>query len=147
MAITAGNVLKTDPATFGFIDGAAAPPATGTVTVGAGPDKLVLKVSQDAYKGDAQYRVTVDGVQIGGTLTAKALHSGGTSDMLTVLGDFAAGNHTASVAFLNDAYDGPGLDRNLYLDGATYNGATLAITAGNVVKTAPATFSFTDAMT
>ena len=104
-------------------------------------------MSQDAYRGDAQFRVSVDGTQIGGTLTAKASHTGGASDLVTVLGDFAAGNHTASVAFVNDAYDGPGLDRNFYLDGASYNGATLQITAGNVVKTAPATFSFTDAVT
>ena len=50
---------------------------------------MVLKVSQDAYQGDAQYVVRVDGKQIGGTLTAQALHSSGLSDMITVKGDWA----------------------------------------------------------
>ena len=42
-------------------------PATSSVTVGTGPDSLVLQVSEDAYKGDAQFTVSVDGKQIGGT--------------------------------------------------------------------------------
>ena len=145
VAITAGNIAKGAPATFGFIDGTA-PPAADPLTVGSGPDKLLLKMSQDAYQGGAQFSVSVDGQQIGGILTAKTAHSGGMSDTVTVLGDFASGKHTASVAFLTDKYDGPGLDRNFYLDSATYNGATLQITAGNVMKTTPASFSFTDAM-
>ena len=146
LAITAGNVAKSEPATFGFLD-RATPPVVGSATIGVGPDKLVLKVSQDAYKGDAQYTVSVDGKQIGGVVTAQAAHDGGMSDVVTVLGDFAGGNHAVAVAFLNDEYDGPGLDRNLYLDGATYNGATLAITAGNVAKSEPATFGFLDRAT
>ena len=32
------------------------------------------------------------------------------------------GPHTAAINFINDAYSGPGLDRNLYVVGANYNG-------------------------
>ena len=44
------------------------PPTTGVTTrVGTGSDTLVLKITQDAYQGDSQYAVFVDGKQIGGT--------------------------------------------------------------------------------
>ncbi|WP_252955023.1 hypothetical protein [Siccirubricoccus soli] len=80
-------------------------PSTGTATktIGSGSDALVLKISQDAYDGNAQYTVSVDGKQIGGTLTATALHSADVSDTITVKGDRAAGNHPVAVNFLNDA--------------------------------------------
>jgi hypothetical protein len=44
-----------------------------------------------------------------------------------VLGTFAAGSHTATVDFLNDAYGGsPSTDRNLYVAGATIDGAVVS---------------------
>ncbi|MCJ2133992.1 hypothetical protein MKK69_07920 [Methylobacterium sp. J-026] len=113
-------------------------PGTGTsgggsspvsTTVGTGPDHLVLKVSQDAYQGDAQYTVSVDGKQVGGTLTASGAHVAGSTaqdDTVTVQGSFGTGPHTVSVNFLNDAYNGPGNDRNLYVDSASYNGASVS---------------------
>ncbi len=108
-------------------------PATGSAgssspaSLGTGPDTLVLKISQDAYKGDAQYIVSVDGKQVGGTYTAHAAHGANQSDTLTLHGDWAPGDHRVSLTFLNDAYDGtPATDRNLYLDGATYNGTDVA---------------------
>jgi Ca2+-binding RTX toxin-like protein len=46
---------------------------------------------------------------------------------LTIKGDWAPGNHTVSVSFLNDAWGGtPTTDRNLYVESATYNGAAVA---------------------
>jgi hypothetical protein len=103
------------------------PPPPGTTTIGTGPDALTLKISQDAYLGSAQYTVKVDGVQIGGTLTASALHSSGTSDTVTVLGDWGTGNHTLLVSFLNDAYGGtPDTDRNLYIDGVSYHDSSVS---------------------
>ncbi len=135
------------PVSFGFIDGAAATPSgAGSVTVGAGPDALVLKVSQDAFQGNAQYTVKVDGAQIGGTLTAQALHGSGLSDTVTVLGNFAKGDHTATVNFTNDAWNGtPTGDRNLWLEGATYNGAAVPNATAYLYGNPPAAFSFTDA--
>jgi hypothetical protein len=96
-----------------------------TTTIGSGPDSLVLRVSQDAFQGDAQYTVKVGGVQVGGILAASAARNAGQHDTLTLLGDWGPGNHPVNVTFLNDAYDGSG-DRNLYLEGATYNGKEVA---------------------
>ena len=105
---------------------AAPSPASVATTVGSGADKLVLKISEDAYQGDAQYTVAVDGQQVGGTLTAHASHAAGQDDSLTVLGNWGAGNHAVSVNFLNDAYGGTqSTDRNLYVDGATFDGAAV----------------------
>lgn len=95
--------------------------ATDTA-IGSGPDTLVLRVSEDAYEGDAEFTVEVDGQQVGGTLTAATSHGSG-SDTVTVSGDWTAGDHQLRVTFTNDLWvDGVG-DRNLYLDGVTYNGA------------------------
>ena len=42
-------------------------------------------------------------------------------------GDFGPGDHTVNVNFLNDFYGGSaGADRNLYVDGASYDGKTVA---------------------
>src|SRR5918993_2087416 len=99
----------------------------GTSTqIGTGPDTLVLQVTQDAYQGDAQYAVYVDGKQVGGTLTAKTLHGSGQSDTIEIKGDWSAGNHNVSVKLLNDLYHGsPATDRNVYVENATYNGAAV----------------------
>ncbi|GAA0584699.1 hypothetical protein GCM10009416_23860 [Craurococcus roseus] len=116
------------------------------VSVGSGTDTLVLKISQDAYQGDAQYTVSVDGKQIGGTLTAKASHATGDSDTVTVKGDWAAGAHTVTVTFLNDAYGGAATaDRNLYLDAATYNGTAVPGAVKALLASGGAGFSFTEA--
>ncbi|QOG23481.1 carbohydrate-binding domain-containing protein [Bradyrhizobium sp. SEMIA] len=120
------------------------PPPTGSSTViGTGPDRLVLKISEDAYLGDALYTVSVDGVQIGGTLTAHASHAAGQDELIMVQGDWAQGDHTVLVRFLNDRWDGTSQsDRNLYVDGATYNGVNDA--AGAIGNAVGQSFLFTD---
>jgi len=91
---------------------------------GWGPDKLVLRVSQDSYQGDAQYTVSVDGVQVGGTFTASALRGSGQEDTVVLHGDWGPGEHRVTVDFLNDLWNGsPEADRNLYVSQAEYNGA------------------------
>lgn len=102
------------------------PPDPSPVTLGSGPDQVVLQISEDAWLGNAQYTISVDGVQVGGALTATALHSTGQDQTVTVSGNWSSGPHAVSVDFLNDAYAGtPGTDRNLYVDSATYNGANV----------------------
>lgn len=133
------------PASFGVADGTPAPATATTTTVGAGSDVLVLKVSQDAYQGDAQFAVSLDGQQIGGVVTASSLHGSGTSDTVNVLANLPAGPHTVTVNFLNDTYDGtPDTDRNLYVDGATYNGAAVGGAAQVLYSSGPANFGVTD---
>jgi hypothetical protein len=114
------------PKSFSVTDATAIPsPATGS-----GPDTLVLSVSEDAYNGHAQFTVAVDGKQLGGTFTATAPHATGASQGLTFKGAFGAGQHAVAVKFLNDAYGGTATtDRNLYVNGVTYNGTNTAQSA------------------
>ena len=133
------------PATFGFFDSTPVPSTSTTTTVGSGSDTLVLKVSQDAYQGNAQFTVSLDGQQVGDVLTASSLHSSGTSDTVNVLANLSPGQHTVSVNFLNDAYAGmPSADRNLYVDGATYDGAAVSGIAQVLYSAGPASFGITD---
>jgi hypothetical protein len=120
-------------------------PVPGSSTVGSGSDKLVLKVSQDAYQGDAQFMVSVDGEQVGGTFTAHASHAAGQSDTLTLQGDWGVGNHTVTIDFLNDAWAGTSsTDRNLYVDSASYNGAAVSGAKLALYSGGPASFGVTD---
>jgi beta-glucanase (GH16 family) len=113
-------------ATSSPVPGSTSPPPTSSATIGSGPDQLWLSISEDAFNGDAQYTVSVDGTQIGGVQTAQALHSSGHSDLLLVQGQWGSGTHDVAVTFLNDAWSPGGGDRNLYVDSATYNGADVA---------------------
>ena len=100
--------------------------AAPTLTVGSGPDTLALTINEDAYMGDAQFTVSVNGAQIGGTLTASALHSSGATQTVDILGNFPGAADNVSIDFLNDAYGGSAAtDRNLYVTGATINGTTV----------------------
>ena len=72
---------------FAVTDNTAVPPPV----TGAGSDMLVVKVSEDAYLGNAQFTVAVDGKQLGGTFTATTLHSSGGSQALAFAGDFGCG--------------------------------------------------------
>jgi hypothetical protein len=117
----------------------------GTQTVGSGSDTLVLKLSEDAYRGDAQFTVRVDGKQVGGTMTAHAIKNAGQYENLEIKGDWAAGSHKVSVTFLNDAWGGSATtDRNLHVEGATFNGTAVTGSGlGSVNGTE--SFSFTEA--
>jgi hypothetical protein len=99
------------------------PVAPPSVTTGTGSDTLVLSMSEDAYKGDAQFTVAVDGRQLGDTFTTSASHAAGVSQNFIFNGDWAVGTHSVTVRFLNDAYGGnPTADRNLYVNALSYDG-------------------------
>jgi hypothetical protein len=119
------------------------PPGTGNVELGTGPDTLVLKVSSESYLGDAQFTVQVDGAQIGGVLTAQAAWGSG-SDAVTLHGDWGA-TAAVTVTFLNDLWNGSAAtDRNLHIDGATFNGAAVAGAAQTVWANYGVTFTAGD---
>lgn len=100
---------------------------TRVLTIGSGPNTLVLQISEDAWMGDAQFTVAIDGVQVGGTQTVTASRKLGQMQEFDIKGTFAAGAHTASVNFLNDSYGGTAsTDRNLYVSSATIDGAAVA---------------------
>lgn len=99
----------------------------GTATNPAPTSGLVLNVSEDAWMGDAQFVVHLDGQQVGGVYTATASHAAGQSQALVLAGTVPDGTHQVSVTFVNDAYGGStNADRNLYVDGASYNGQAIA---------------------
>src|SRR4051812_1418189 len=118
------------------------PPPASAVVLGAGQNTLALSVSEDAWKGDAQFTVSVDGKQIGGIQTATASHAAGQSQEYDIKGTFAAGQHTATVTFLNDAWGGTAAtDRNLYVTGAKIDGTT--VPAGTLIEYTGGPRSFT----
>jgi hypothetical protein len=88
-------------------------------------------VSQDAYQGSAQYTVSVDGQQIGGTFTAGASHASGQHDTLTLHGDWGPGQHKVEVEMVNDLWVPGSGDRNVYVTEATYNGAATPALGGD----------------
>ena len=133
----------TSAASFAATDATAMTPKPAAVTIGVGVDALVLSIAQDAWQGSAQYTVAVDGVQQGGVQTASAYQSTGQADTVTVKGDWALGQHSVVVSFVNDAYGGAGQDRNLYLKGASYNG--VAVGASALGQVGVNTFTVTDA--
>ena len=114
-----------------------------TLTVGSGKDTLGLLISEDAWNGDAQFTISVDGKQVGGTLTATALRGAGQSQLVNVMGNWS-GAHNVSVNFLNDAWGGTAAtDRNLFVNSATING--VAVPGGSLSLYAAGTqgFAFT----
>jgi hypothetical protein len=119
-------LMSTGSKNFSVTDSTSIPP----VVTGGGSDSLVVKVSEDYYLANAQFTVSIDGKQLGGTFTATTLHSSGNSQSFVFAGDFGSGQHTVSVNFLNDAWAGtPATDRNLYVDDIVYNGTDTGQTA------------------
>lgn len=100
------------------------PPASfPTVVVGSGPDTILIGLNEDAYNGDAQFTLSVDGRQLGGTLSTQASHAAGQTQLFALKGDFGSGMHRVGVNFLNDAWGGTAqTDRNLYVSSLSYNG-------------------------
>ena len=112
-------------------------------TIGSGPDILVLNMSEDPYLGDAQTTVAVDSMQLAPSFTTSVSHASGSSQRFTIMGDWGVGPHSVTVKFLNDAHGGtPATDRNLYVNGISYDGATGL--GAELKDGSPKSFSVTD---
>jgi hypothetical protein len=152
VAVAKGAAALTSAGTASFalqdstaIPGSSTAPAPAEIALGTGSDTLVLRISQDAYQGSAQYTVKVDNVQIGGVQTATAWHSSGLSDTVTIKGTWATGDHKVAVTFLNDAWGGSAArDRNLHVDGMSYDGVAVANCSAALVSNGAATFTVHD---
>ena len=144
----AGNALSTlgVSSLAGANTGIAVSTATPTTVIGTGPDTLALSMTEDAYLGDAQFTVSVDGVQIGGTQTAVAVNGAGTPQVFDVQGDFGPGQHVATVDFLNDRFGGAGLDLNLYVVSSKIDGQS--VSGGQLFEfsSGPEQFSFNNTL-
>jgi endoglucanase len=96
-------------------------------------NSLILNMQEDAYNGNAEFTVSVDGVQVGGVQTVTATRSSNVIQQFFLSGNFAAGSHTVTVTFLNDAYGGTTTtDRNLFVKGITFDGVTQTVTNGSL---------------
>ena len=103
----------------------------------------MLNLSEDAYLGDAQAVITIDGVVQGGPRTITALRSLGQGQDVSITGSFGNSTHVVSVSFINDAYGGtPMLDRNLYLNSIKLNGSLVAGASKTFMANGNADFSF-----
>ncbi len=103
--------------------------ATSTITAPPATDTIALHISEDAWEGDAEFTVKVNGQQVGGDYTASVLHSSGDGGTFSLTGDWGAGVNDVQVSFINDAYGGSSSkDRNLYVNSISENGVTYANT-------------------
>lgn len=87
---------------------------------------LSLSVSADAWQGDPQFIVQVDGKQVGGVQTVSASHAQGQWQTIDLSGDFGTDPSAVKIAFINDSFAGRGMDRNLYVKSLTFDGTVLA---------------------
>ncbi len=109
---------------------------------------LVIYVSEDAWEGDAQFTISVDGQQVGGVNTATASHALGQSQAFAVGITLSTGTHEIGVTFINDAWGGTAsTDRNLFLTGATLDGNPVAGTTASLFSNGTASFGVVEKST
>jgi hypothetical protein len=86
---------------------------------------LTIHASEDAFEGDARFFVVIDGYQTSGVHTVTASHALGQVQDIVLPEALTDGPHTVQIYFNNDSYGGsPDMDRNLYIEGVTFNGVT-----------------------
>ncbi len=111
-AKTLGTVAQTGTTAL-----AARPALNLASPIGPSEHSIALNLSEDSWQGDAQAIISIDGKQVGGVQTIAASHALGQEQAISFLVPLPDGPHTASVAFLNDAWGGTAAtDRNLYVD-------------------------------
>jgi endoglucanase len=105
---------------------APAPSPAPAPTATSGLSTITVHASGDQYQGDPLLELLVDGKQVGGLLDVSASHSAGQYQDFTVTGNFSSlTGHTVALQFVNDLYNGPGQDRNAYIDYISVNGHVL----------------------
>ncbi len=93
-------------------------------TAPTAPDTITVKVSGDAWEGDPNFALLVNGRVVDATNLVTADRAEGEWDTLVFRGDFDLdGTDRVGVQFTNDHYEGSSSrDRNLYVDAVTVNG-------------------------
>lgn len=136
--------LVTGPATLSYNSTLTSEPALVTTSPWASPG-LVVDIAEDAWRGDAQFTISVDGKQVGGVHTATASHAAGQDQAVAVNTTLSAGAHRIGIRFINDAWGGTSsTDRNLYVTGATLDGQAIAGSAGTLFRNGTAFFCVTE---
>jgi hypothetical protein len=102
---------------------------------------LTLQLSEDAWEGNADFVLYIDGKAVTTPQVVSALHDAHATQSFSFTGDLGAGKHTVGVAFVNDAYGGKAsADRNLYISGVSINGSS--VFSGVKEQTSDGTSSF-----
>jgi hypothetical protein len=105
---------------------------------------LTLHLAEDAWNGNAQFSLLLDGKQISTPQDVIALHSAGAWEPVSFAGNFGTGTHVLGVAFTNDAYGGTATtDRNLYINGIDVNGQHYGTGVTTLLSAGTATFNIT----
>jgi hypothetical protein len=122
---------------------AAAMQINGTMEIDAAAP-LKIRVSGDAWQGDPQFAVAVDGVRVGPLHAVTADHAAGEwNEVLIDLGRAALAASEIEIVFVNDAWGGgAGKDRNLYVDwieigGVRHEGEAAALNTAMKYSTDP----------
>ena len=116
--------------------------AGGTAAVAAPPDVLTVHLSEDAFQGNAAFRLTIDGKPITTPQQVVALHGSAKWQDFTVAGSFGAGTHSIGVAFTNNLDGGTsGTGRNLYVNGIDVNGQHYGSGVSTLLTNSTASFS------
>ena len=136
--------LVIGPAALSYNSTLASEPALVTTSPWALPG-LVVDVAEDAWRGDAQFIISVDGKQVGGIHTATASHAAGQDQAVAAGTTLSPGAHRVGVSFINDAWGGtPSTDRNLYVTGATLDGDAVRGSAATLFSSGSAYFNVTE---
>ncbi|MGI4797202.1 MAG: carbohydrate-binding domain-containing protein [Janthinobacterium lividum] len=131
----------TDPTSPPVGTGYPTPPRAGNPVVGSGntvsPHTLQLILTQDAYQGNAQFSMSLDGVTAGATtVSADALTSSAHAEMFSWSGSITDRAHEIGVTFLNDAWGGSdATDRNVHVMGVIYDNKDYLPSAVNLTNT------------
>ena len=108
----------------------------------AGSSTLDLQLSEDAWQGDAQFSVAIDGKTIGGAQAVTTRQATGSSQDFSFGQALSAGTHDVAISFLNDAFGGsPNADRNLYVNGINVDGAPVGGAAAALLSTSTQHFT------
>lgn len=124
------------PAASAATPAASAAAPSSDAAAASGTSTLKLSLSEDAYQGDAQFSVAIDGKTIGVPQTVTALRSNGGKQDFSFSQALSAGTHDVAVSFLNDAYGGSGAtDRNLYINAASVDSSPVSGAAATLFST------------
>ena len=133
-AVTAGEILTVDQLTgltfapiagafwqssaFGYTVTDPAGSSTPGIANLSGTDTLVINCTGDYYP---QFKVYINGVQVGDTQTVSASNALGQTQNFTLTGNFSAAQ-TVDVEFINDGATPLGGDINLFVNSMTLDG-------------------------
>jgi hypothetical protein len=93
--------------------------------------------------GDAAAEISLDGTVLG-RVKVTAPNNGGAPQVVSYSGQWGgpAIRHVVSVNYMNDAYAGPGQDRNLHVQGITLDGVSITPQPANLMIGGPVAFTY-----